>query len=227
MTTRERWILYPLLFLTLGIAMRDKVIPPRLKAWEITANSVSCGQLDVGRLECRAMAITSSDGAPGVQMRFLPRRGGWIEVRGKDGQTVAVVTADQASQSGVVETYDANEAPQVQLRSNEAGGSVTTIPHDKRTLLVVGQYDEQSGVFAESFDLGQRVLVTLPWKFDTVFPLRQLPGRQPTNEESAGDDSTDDEMPAAEGDDENPDGESSGDEPSDGQPQRSRPTADE
>ena len=47
MTTRERWILYPLLFLTLGIAMRDKVIPARLKAWEITANSVSCGRLDV------------------------------------------------------------------------------------------------------------------------------------------------------------------------------------
>ena len=28
MSTRERWIVYPLLFMTLGIALRDKIMPP-------------------------------------------------------------------------------------------------------------------------------------------------------------------------------------------------------
>ena len=28
MSTRERWIVYPILFMTLGIALRDKIIRP-------------------------------------------------------------------------------------------------------------------------------------------------------------------------------------------------------
>jgi hypothetical protein len=39
MTSRERWIVYPLLFLTLGIAMRDKVIPPQ----HFVAQAVTAG----------------------------------------------------------------------------------------------------------------------------------------------------------------------------------------
>ena len=43
MTDRERWIVYPLVFLTLGIALRNQFLPTRqfgavdLKAGEISA----------------------------------------------------------------------------------------------------------------------------------------------------------------------------------------------
>jgi hypothetical protein len=53
MSTRERWIVYPLLFLTLGIAMRDQFLPTKrfgavnLKAAEITAQTIHCNNLEV------------------------------------------------------------------------------------------------------------------------------------------------------------------------------------
>ena len=48
MSTRERWIVYPLLFLTLGIVMRDKVFPQRhFQANDVTAERIHCGQLQV------------------------------------------------------------------------------------------------------------------------------------------------------------------------------------
>ena len=34
MTVNERWVVYPLLFLSLGVAMRDKMVPPD----EVAAN---------------------------------------------------------------------------------------------------------------------------------------------------------------------------------------------
>ena len=48
MSTRERWIVYPLLFLTLGIVMRDKIrAPGPFQANEVTAGQIHCGQLQV------------------------------------------------------------------------------------------------------------------------------------------------------------------------------------
>ncbi|MBU4399038.1 MAG: hypothetical protein KKE86_06840, partial [Planctomycetes bacterium] len=57
MSTRERWIVYPLLFLTLGIALRNKILPPThfggmettLKAGEIDVRRIRCGELQAGR----------------------------------------------------------------------------------------------------------------------------------------------------------------------------------
>ena len=62
MTTRERWIVYPLLFLSLGIALRDKVIPPmhttsfNVTAHEIEADSIRCNKLRAVEAECGSMA---------------------------------------------------------------------------------------------------------------------------------------------------------------------------
>jgi hypothetical protein len=46
MSTRERWIVYPLLFLTLGMVMRDKFVPAaHFQAEEVTARQIHCSQL--------------------------------------------------------------------------------------------------------------------------------------------------------------------------------------
>ena len=63
MSTRERWIVYPLLFMTLGIAMRDKVVPPnhlgnldmQFEAGAITTPQVQCSELRVGRVVCERL----------------------------------------------------------------------------------------------------------------------------------------------------------------------------
>jgi hypothetical protein len=59
MTTRERWIVYPLLFLALGIVVRDKLIPPIHKtvvSQEIRAGSIRCGDIKADRAEFKTMA---------------------------------------------------------------------------------------------------------------------------------------------------------------------------
>ena len=62
MTTRERWIVYPLLFLSLGIALRDKVIPPMhttsfaVTAHKIEADTIRCNTLQAGQAEFNSMA---------------------------------------------------------------------------------------------------------------------------------------------------------------------------
>jgi hypothetical protein len=62
MTTRERWIVYPLLFLTLGLALRDKVIPPMqtrsfaVTSREVYTNTLRCGEIKADRAEFRSMA---------------------------------------------------------------------------------------------------------------------------------------------------------------------------
>ena len=46
MSTRERWIVYPLLFLTLGIALKDKIVR----------------QIRTGQVVCRALVVTDGRG---------------------------------------------------------------------------------------------------------------------------------------------------------------------
>jgi hypothetical protein len=54
MTDRERWTVYPLLFLTLGIAVKDKIV--RLT----DADTVNCKQLIIHDRQNRAQVVISS-----------------------------------------------------------------------------------------------------------------------------------------------------------------------
>ena len=59
MTTRERWVVYPLLFLTLGIALKDKIIR----------------QVSTGKVECRALVVTDGLGNQQVVLAANPDGG--------------------------------------------------------------------------------------------------------------------------------------------------------
>jgi len=62
MTDRERWTVYPLLFLTLGVAMRDKIFNL------VEVDNVQCKQLIVTDQEgTRQVVVTSNDGGGVVQ----------------------------------------------------------------------------------------------------------------------------------------------------------------
>jgi hypothetical protein len=115
MTSRERWTVYPLLFLALGLAMRAIVVP----LGEFDAARV--GSLESTRLVCKEIVIENDDGTILVHMgRVVKGGGGRIEIKDKDGiDTIAVGTRPD-DRDGVVEFFDATGVSQGQLSAPAA-----------------------------------------------------------------------------------------------------------
>jgi len=178
-TSRERWVVYPLLFLTLGITMRDKVWP-FMDFAEVTAGKITCNQLEVGRAtvqrlesvqsKCRLMTLTGQKGRDVIRLGAAPNGTGRLELLATDGDVLVTLGGDVAGKSGRVETFADGGVPQTQLRSTEVGGLVTAIGRDENIWLILGHYDDQYGVFAESAEAGRRMPLTLPWRFETSPP---------------------------------------------------------
>jgi hypothetical protein len=124
MSTRERWVLYPLLFLTLGIVMRDKVMLPthlgamQFEAGEIATQRIRCNQLQVKELLCDRLESNQTE-----CRAFL--------VRGPNGQPTVLAGTDAKTNAGVVETHSAKGIPQVRLYSNNNGGQIATFEVSK------------------------------------------------------------------------------------------------
>lgn len=171
MSTRERWIVYPLLFLTLGIAMRGT----QWKQESFTADKITVRhQLDAATVRCHRLEVID---------------GGWIETYGKDGAKAVSLGAQAADQSGVVETFDAAGVSQVRLHSTENGGRVTTLGHGKRVSVIMGHNRRTSGVFALIPQLKQTIPLTWPWRFDTLPAPGETPAGEPSAEKRPCDDS--------------------------------------
>lgn len=80
MNDRERWIVYPLLFLALGAALRDKL------AKQTRAKQIVCEQLYLVDAEGRPMAVLT-----GSELRFNPSGGrgnGFVEANTVDGESL-------------------------------------------------------------------------------------------------------------------------------------------
>jgi hypothetical protein len=137
MTNRERWIVYPLLFLTLGLGMRDKVAPPspRFMRPGLNALNVRCAHLD-----CQDLTITGPSGEKRVRMGVTPNQAGQMEIYGANHSMVLVAGADNTGLSGRVETLAADAIPQVSLHSTDRGGQVATFDRDDKSRVVLG-YD--------------------------------------------------------------------------------------
>jgi hypothetical protein len=174
MSSRERWIVYPILFMTLGIAMRDKVIPPtrlgngglQVQAGEIAAtgrisckqlqvDTIFCSRLEAGRTECRTLLVN-----------------------GPNDQPVVIAGADANSHAGVVETFAANGLPQVRLLSTPTGGILSTIGRAGRAQILVGDLGQNLGVFGQLPGREPPFLLTRPWKIE-VKPTVPQPPKQP------------------------------------------------
>jgi hypothetical protein len=158
MSTRERWIVYPLLFMTLGIALRDKIVPPEhrgnvgeeLQAGVVTAKQVRCAQLQTAEVLV---------GSPG-------------------DHPVVIVGTDANTHAGLIETFTAGGMLQVRLHSNNIGGMVTAFERAGKLALILCDTGQNFGLFAEVPDLGQHVPLTLPWRFETK-PAPSQPPKKP------------------------------------------------
>lgn len=106
MTSRERWTVYPLLFLAIGLAVRAVAVP------EEKFVAVQVGDLEASRLTCREIVVQAEDGTVLIHMgRVIGGGGGRIEIKDEKGvDSIAIGTRPQ-DRSGAVECYDAEGQP--------------------------------------------------------------------------------------------------------------------
>ncbi|MBN1854986.1 MAG: hypothetical protein JW829_19790 [Pirellulales bacterium] len=83
MSEHERWVVYPLLFLALGVALRDKLLK----------------RVDTDSMVADRVVVSPALNADTVICRRL-------EVQSSSGQSVAAIAEDPGSRSGRIETYD-------------------------------------------------------------------------------------------------------------------------
>ena len=134
MNTRERWIVYPLLFLALGLALRDKLIPP--------------SELKVGKVTCTSVTVTDLSG--NIAARIVPVRNGSgrLEIHGPADKAVVVLGTDQSGQFGTAEFAGPKGGLQLLLQASKEGGRVTTLDPHQTLVLLTGYMGSEAGMFA-------------------------------------------------------------------------------
>jgi hypothetical protein len=149
MSTRERWIVYPLLFLTLGSVLRDKLVPQsHFQAVTISADQIRCSRLQSDLIKAIEAAVAE------VRCQDLA-------VQGPNNRPVVVAAADIATGSGLLETYSATGARQVRLAATDVGGAVTTFGR-LGNVVVVGHLPEGPGIFTQIPKRGLVPVTPLP-----------------------------------------------------------------
>ena len=160
MSPRERWIVYPLIFLTLGIALRDKLLY-QVKTNEVEAQRVACGQVKTNDIEAQRVACSQlvADQLVVKQTSHLHLvECQTLVVHAPTGKTVAVLGADADTNNGLIETFSSRGVPQVRIQSNEDSGVVTALDPTGKTV-TLGCIGKVPGVFAYLPD--QKILVPL------------------------------------------------------------------
>jgi hypothetical protein len=106
MTSRERWTVYPLLFLALGLALRAIAVPQG----EFAAARV--GALESTRLVCRELVLENDQGTILVHMgRVVGGGGGRIEIKDAKGVDALAVGTGPDDRDGAVEFFDGRGQP--------------------------------------------------------------------------------------------------------------------
>ncbi|MFM8282797.1 MAG: hypothetical protein ACKOCW_04485 [Planctomycetaceae bacterium] len=96
MTSRERWTVYPLVFLALGLAMRAVLVPPE-----------RVGEIEAIRVTCRELIVVEPDGTSVIHAgRVAGAGGGRIELNDADGTTAVAIDAGSATESAAIEFFD-------------------------------------------------------------------------------------------------------------------------
>ena len=98
MTIRERWTVYPLLFLAIGLALRAATIPPA----ELEVDTV-----EAGRVVCGEIVVTSEDGTKLIHIgRVKGGGGGRIEISDRTGAEAVAIGTGPEGRDGSVEFFD-------------------------------------------------------------------------------------------------------------------------
>lgn len=174
MSTRHAWIVYPLLFLALGAALRDKFIPPaQLRARTVVAEAVQardlaatghvrCAHLDAATVQCalakvQGLTVAGPDGVERAALAAAPGQGAQLVLCGRDGKPVLLAGADEQGQTGLLEIVTADGRPQVRLGSVQGNGTVSTVDGGQDAVCILGSDGQSAGLFLELPKLKQSV----------------------------------------------------------------------
>ena len=162
MSERERWIVYPLLFLTMGIALRDKMIRP-------IDDEVRCRRLVVYDENHRRVAEiapmeVSVHGADDVV------HAGALRLLDPFGLPFVDVDYAGLNVTGSIDVFGPVNKPVVHIGATTSGGVVQVFHRRGDWSLALGQWDEFAGLLVQALGSQmQRVLV------DAADPLAELP----------------------------------------------------
>ena len=160
-TSRERWIIYPLLFLALGAALRDKLnLPTHIGD---LATQIRAGEIAAPRVRCTQLVCEQ------------------LVVNGPEGRPVVVAGANAETKAGIIETLAADGSPQTRLFSTDTGGMVSAIGHGGKVVLVMGHAGQDFGVFAQSPEQGTLLPLVLPGRIEIKPNPAQVPKVPPAN----------------------------------------------
>ena len=103
MTSRERWTVYPLLLLAIGLAVRSAgVAEPELVTESLTA----------AQIRCRELLVETEDGTVLIHMgRVVNGGGGRIEIKDASGTDTIAIGTRPGDRNGRIDYFDADGQP--------------------------------------------------------------------------------------------------------------------
>ncbi len=168
MTDRERWIVYPLLFLALGISLRTsgKFGPTKM-------------------LSCERLHVEGADGKPGIELvGASAANGGGGQLRLFTENSALAVELRATPQGGVIEAagvngvvaaMGANGRPQAILESTPAGGALATFAQDGTRLVVIEPTRRGAAITAFGLRGGAQQSLVVPWNQLRIQPNQAPP----------------------------------------------------
>ncbi len=173
MSNRERWIIYPLLFLALGASIRTHVFPSfdRLFTGDLQADDIQVSN----RVKCDTLEVTKSillrgdDGQARIVISDASNRSGQIHILGRDGKSIIAMGAsketgagqihilgqdgtsaialgtNEATGSGVIDVLNSESQLRVRITSLQGGGTIATFGAEERPLVFVQHNGQGSG----------------------------------------------------------------------------------
>jgi hypothetical protein len=184
MSDRERWIVYPLLFLTLGIALRNQFFPTRrfgavdLRAGEISAQRILCDELVVrDKAHCREVKFDKAEGGA-IQSDRADCH--FLNVVNAKGRPLVTAGEETSSGAGLIQTSDSRGMPLVQIRPSSGGGMVTAFGQQGNVLVELGHEERNFGVFVQFPRLGSATFPITPQIRLQIHPVKPPSGPKAT-----------------------------------------------
>jgi hypothetical protein len=189
MSTRDRWIVYPLLFLALGTAIKPKLVPAervtcrtlevvdddlRTRIRMTAATASDDGEIRIANQLGKSVVVLRADSATqaglvetlngnGQVQTIMSSAGGGdgqIKVNNRRGRPVVMLRADAATRAGLIETLSDEGKLQTAMMSSATGGEIAALDHDSRNTVVIGHRDGRFGLIQT--DLGSGTFAFVP-----------------------------------------------------------------
>ncbi len=170
MSDRERWIVYPLLFLALGLNLRDKItgtlrrlvlLDGKAAALDFENGVLRVPRIDADVVHCHHVDIRDPQGKPLVQLKGLEvptgegvkKNSGAVSIHGQDGREIIVLRAHHALRGEFVQQQSDGEPVKLVFKVTEVredGGLLEIYNGEKTLSLVLAHHLYESGLFARN-----------------------------------------------------------------------------